>query len=75
MCWSGEASATLATIGLTSTAYIAYKGEDKALWMPLGYFALMELLQAITYTVIVWTSCVAHATRFSSKSAKEVGED
>jgi len=52
MCWSGEASATLATIGLTSTAYIAYKGEDKALWMPLGYFALMELLQAITYTVI-----------------------
>lgn len=52
MCWSGEASATLATIGLGSTAYIAYKGEDKALWIPLGYFALMELLQAITYTVI-----------------------
>ncbi len=52
MCWSGEASATLATIGLSSTAYIAYKGEDKALWIPLGYFALMELLQAITYTVI-----------------------
>ena len=52
MCWSGEASATLASIGLISTTYIAYKGEDKALWIPLGYFALMETLQAVTYTVI-----------------------
>ena len=47
MCWSGEASATLATIGLTSTAYVAWKGEKKALWIPLGYFSLMELLQLI----------------------------
>lgn len=52
MCWSGEASATLATIGLTSTAYVAWKGEKKAFWIPLGYFSLMELLQAFTYTVI-----------------------
>ena len=52
MCWSGEASATLATIGLTSTAYVALKGEKKALWIPLGYFSLMELLQAFTYRVI-----------------------
>ena len=52
MCWSGEASATRATIGLTSTAYVAWKGEKKALWIPLGYFSLMELLQAFTYTVI-----------------------
>lgn len=52
MCWSGEASATLATIGLTSTAYVAWKGEKKELWIPLGYFSLMELLQAFTYTVI-----------------------
>lgn len=52
MCWSGEASTILATIGITSTAYAAYKKESPLLWMPLGYFALMEALQAYTYTVI-----------------------
>ncbi len=52
MCWSGEASAVLATVGLASTAYMAIKKEKKELWVPLGYFALMELLQAITYIYI-----------------------
>lgn len=52
MCWSGEASAVLATVGISSTAYVAYKGEKKELWIPLGYFSLMELLQAFTYAVI-----------------------
>jgi len=52
MCWSGEASAVLATIGLVSTVYVAYKKESKSLWIPLGYFSLMELLQAVTYRYI-----------------------
>jgi hypothetical protein len=52
MCWNGQASATLATLGLASTAYVAYKGEERSLWVPLAYFSLMELLQAGTYTVI-----------------------
>ncbi len=52
MCWNGQASATLATVGLASTAYIAYKGEERSLWVPLAYFSLMELLQAVTYAVI-----------------------
>jgi hypothetical protein len=52
MCWSGEASLVLATFGIASTSYFAYKGEDKRLWLPLGYFTLMEFLQAYTYTVI-----------------------
>ncbi len=52
MCWSGQASATLAAIGFTSTTYVAIKGEDKALWIPLAYFSLMEMLQAFTYRVI-----------------------
>jgi hypothetical protein len=52
MCWNGPASATLATVGIASTTYIALKGEDKRLWIPLAYFSLMELLQAVTYTVI-----------------------
>ena len=52
MCWSGEASAVLATAGLGTTAYAAYRKEPAAIWMPLGYFSLMELLQAFTYSVI-----------------------
>jgi hypothetical protein len=35
-----------------ATVYLAKKGEARELWMPLGYFALMELLQAFTYTRI-----------------------
>ena len=52
MCWSGEASAVLAVTGLATAAYVAYKGESKELWIPLTYFALMELLQAATYIYI-----------------------
>lgn len=52
MCWSGEASATLAAIGLSTTVYAAYKKEPTPLWMALGYFSLMEALQAYTYSVI-----------------------
>lgn len=52
MCWSGEASAVLAGIGLATTAYAAYKKEDPRLYLALGYFSLMELLQAFTYSVI-----------------------
>jgi hypothetical protein len=52
MCWSGEASTVLATIGVSTSFYAAYKGEDKALYLALMYFSLMEALQAYTYTVI-----------------------
>ena len=52
MCWSGEASACLAATGFISTAYFFRQGESKTLCMALGYFSLMELLQAYTYTVI-----------------------
>ncbi|WP_150046351.1 MULTISPECIES: DUF5765 domain-containing protein [Methylomonas] len=52
MCWSGEASGVLAAAGLTTAVYVAYKGESRELWLPLTYFALMELLQAITYIYI-----------------------
>jgi Family of unknown function (DUF5765) len=52
MCWSGEASTILATVGLASTVYAAWKKEPFVLWASLGYFALMEALQAFTYTVI-----------------------
>lgn len=52
MCWSGEASATLAVIGISATVYVARKGESSELWLPLGYFSFMELLQAFTYVFI-----------------------
>jgi hypothetical protein len=52
MCWNGQASAVLATVGLGTTAYAAYKKEPVVLWTSLGYFSLMELLQAFTYSVI-----------------------
>jgi len=52
MCWSGEASAVLAVVGIGTTAYAAYKKEPAPLWMALGYFSSMELLQAFTYSVI-----------------------
>lgn len=55
MCWSGEASAAIATLGFVSSAYAAYKGESKLLWFSLVYFSLMEALQAFTYSVI--TQC------------------
>jgi len=52
MCWSGEASTVMAAIGLSGAAYAAVKKEPFGLWGTLGYFALMEALQAYTYTVI-----------------------
>lgn len=52
MCWSGEASAVLATIGFGTATHLAYKGESRQLWIPLTYFACMELLQAATYAYI-----------------------
>lgn len=52
MCWSGEASGVLAAAGIGTAIFVARKGESKELWIPLTYFALMELLQAFTYVYI-----------------------
>lgn len=51
MCWSGEASGVLAAVGVTATVVLARQKEPKELWIALGYFSAMELLQAFTY---VW---------------------
>jgi len=64
MCWSGEASAALATIGAATTAYAAYKNEPRPLWLALGYFTLMEGLQAYTYAVI--DECSAPANQVAT---------
>jgi hypothetical protein len=49
MCWSGEASFALATVGFATTALAAKNGEKKELFLPLFWFSLMELLQGFTY--------------------------
>jgi len=52
MCWSGEASAILATSGFATSGFLARQGEARDLWLPLAYFACMELLQAVTYAYV-----------------------
>lgn len=52
MCWSGEASTVVATLGIACSIYAAYKKQPAPLWLCLGYFSLMEALQAYTYSVI-----------------------
>jgi len=49
MCWSFEASVLLSIIGLVVTLYLAFKKRSKFLWIPIGYFFLMEALQALQY--------------------------
>lgn len=49
MCWSGEASAVVAVVGIGATIYTVKKGDPKELWLPLLYFTIMEVLQAFTY--------------------------
>ena len=52
MCWSGEVSLVMAATGVGVTAYAAVRKEPPAIWGVLGYFSLMEVLQAFTYSVI-----------------------
>jgi hypothetical protein len=49
MCWSFGASAILAIIGLAVSLYLAFKKRSPWLWIPIVYFALMEVIQAATY--------------------------
>jgi len=41
-----------ALIGFGVVAYLILKKESRLLWIPLGYFAIMETLQALTYIYI-----------------------
>jgi len=52
MCWSGEASLGVATIGVAGSLWARRKGAPVGRWATLLYFTGMELLQAITYAVI-----------------------
>ncbi|MEK7530903.1 MAG: DUF5765 domain-containing protein [Patescibacteria group bacterium] len=52
MCWSVEASAGLAIVGVAATIYSYRRGDPSLLWIPLAYFAGMEILQTLSYPVI-----------------------
>lgn len=52
MCWNIEASTTVAALGFAATAYASYRRESPAIWLPLGYFSVMEALQAYAYAVV-----------------------
>ncbi|MFC1728194.1 DUF5765 domain-containing protein [Nanoarchaeota archaeon] len=52
MCWSFGAAGILAIFGFVVAIYLAYKKRSKLLWIPIIYFSLMELLQAVTYPFI-----------------------
>ena len=52
MCWSAQASVAMTGIG-AAAAFITYRRKDPAaIWLTLGYFAIMEALQVAGYAVI-----------------------
>lgn len=52
MCWSGTASAGMASLGFGGALFARWRGEGWMRWVTLMYFSSMELLQAFTYSVI-----------------------
>ncbi len=52
MCWSGEASLGVATLGVSGALWARSKGSPTGRWGTVFYFSAMELLQAATYLVI-----------------------
>ena len=64
MCWSMAASASLAVAGAAGSVYFWKKGEDKALCIPLFYFAIMEMIQTYSWTVV--DQCVDPGNRMAT---------
>lgn len=52
MCWSESASVGMVALGGAATAVAVLRGEPKGIWLALGYFTLMEGLQATGYAVV-----------------------
>ncbi len=52
MCWSAAASIAMVGAGAAATGIVAARGHPRGIWIPMGYFTLMEALQAGGYAVI-----------------------
>jgi hypothetical protein len=61
MCWSLTVSAAMVAVGSAATVYTQRRGLPRAIWMAIGYFTLMEALQAAGYFVV--DACGAPANR------------
>lgn len=51
MCWSATASIGMVCLGALATGVAASRGQPRAICLTLGYFTIMETLQAIGYAV------------------------
>ncbi len=52
MCWSAEVSVAMVAAGGAATAVSLVRGDPKAVWIAIGYFTVMEALQAGGYAVV-----------------------
>ena len=52
MCWTAAASVAMVAAGGATTAVTLLRGDPRGVWVALGYFTLMEALQATGYAVI-----------------------
>ncbi len=52
MCWSAGASVAMTAAGGAAMLVSAARGDPKAIWLTLGYFTVMEALQAAGYAVV-----------------------
>lgn len=52
MCWSGEASFTVATTGIIAAGYLKYRGSKWDRIIPPLYFCVMEALQGFGYQYV-----------------------
>lgn len=52
MCWSETASVGMVAIGGAATAITYMRGDARAIWLTMGYFTVMEGLQALGYSFV-----------------------
>ena len=52
MCWSVEASVGMVAVGTVASVVTYRRGDAPAIWLTLGYFAIMEALQVAGYRVV-----------------------
>jgi hypothetical protein len=52
MCWSATASVAMVGAGIVATSMTFLCGHPRGIWMPMGYFTIMEALQAAGYSIV-----------------------
>jgi len=52
MCWSASASVAMVAVGGAAAAVTFARGDPRGIWLTLGYFTVIEGLQAVGYAVV-----------------------